>query len=456
MSRTRGVSRLLGPQRLKVTYQRIADLEPYARNARLHSAEQVEAIAESMREYGWTNPVLVDVKGGIIAGHGRVLAGKLLELERIPTIVLEGLSEKQKRALILADNKLAEDATWDKNLLRVELKDLGSTAVTGFTRDEVDRLLAGQNEGRDPDAAPAPPARATSKAGDVWVLGAHRVLCGDSTEPAQLRALMGEGGQADAIVTDPPYNVAVKGKAGTIANDDMETKAFGEFLRKAYEAMASVARPGAPAYVFHGETEREAFTREFVAAGFYLSSNLIWRKNALVLGRSDYHFQHEPILYGWREGGPHPWHGERDKTTVLERAEPPFQKTGPNEWQITLGERVLVLTGKDITITDKGGTVLLEDKPVRNDVHPTMKPVDLLARLIRNSSKLGAVVLDPFGGSGSTLIACEQTGRQARLCELDPRFADVIVLRWQDFTGQTAVHAKTGKPFRAAVTRRAA
>lgn len=446
---------------LEVVMRAVADLEPYARNARTHDTHQVAAIAASMREFGWTNPVLVDGKAGIIAGHGRVLAAKLLGLEQVPTIALKHLTEKQKRAYILADNKIALDADWDDELLRVELKDLGPLAISaGFTLDEIDRILAGGKDGAgSADAAPPPPTRAVVQPGEVWLLGAHAMKCGDATKPEDLRDLLGDQA-AEILITDPPYNVNYGDKAEAlqahdkghrnttrILNDNMAPEAFAAFLRAAYTAIASVMAPGAPAYVFHGETERAAFTREFQAAGFYLSSNLIWRKNSLVLGRSDYHYQHEPILYGWREGGAHAWFGERDKTTILEAPETPFVKTGPDTYEITIGERVLTVTGKNVEVRDRPGSVLLEDKPLANDYHPTMKPVALLGRLMRNSSALGAAVLDPFGGSGSTLIASEQAGRRCFTLELEPKFADVICMRWQQFSGRAAVLRGTKTTF---------
>lgn len=454
---------------LRVVYRKVADLVPYAKNARTHDAAQVKKIAASMREFRWTNPVLVDKRGGIIAGHGRVLAAKQLGLTEVPTIAIEHLSERQKRAYIIADNRIAEEAGWDKSMLRVELRELAALKVdlttTGFDMDAIDRLLKTGEDGRDPNEVPPPPVVATSRLGDVWEMGGlsgrHRVICGDSTDPAVLERLCHDGA-ADMLCVDPPFNCDIGGKAQDqsgrkdrgILNDKMSGEAFGKFIRAAMAAAAGALKPGAPAYVFHGDGEGINFRQAFAEAGFYQAACLIWRKNALVLGRGDFHQQHESILYGWKDGAAHPWFGDRDKTTMQELSEPAAQQTGPDEWQICVGERTIVIRGKDIECQSVGGTVLWEDKPARSDLHPTQKPVPLLLRLIRNSSAIGDKVLDTFGGSGSTLIACHLGQRVARICELDEKYVDVICRRFQEQTGLEAT--LDGVPFDQVAAERAA
>ena len=392
-------------------------LIPYARNSRTHSAEQVAQVAASIREFGFTNPVLIDGEGGIIAGHGRVMAARQLGLAEVPCIRLAHLSEAQRRAYVIADNKLALNAGWDEEMLALEFKDLSDMgfdlSLTGFDLGDIDEMLAdldaGSGEGQgDADAAPEPRPEAISKPGDVWVLGKHRVMCGDSTSIDAATVLMG-GGMADLLITDPPYNVAYEGKteeALTIQNDAMSDADFRQFLRDCYATADAFMRPGAAFYIWYADVETYNFVGAAKDIGWKLSQILVWKKNSLVLGRKDYHFIHEPCLYGWKDGAAHYWGSDRAQTTVLDF-----------------------------------------NRPQRNGEHPTMKPIDLIQYQVENSSKRGWTVLDLFGGSGSTLIACEKTGRQARLMELDPIYVDVIVRRWQNFTGQRAIHAETGAPF---------
>ncbi len=389
----------------------IERLRPYSKNPRTHSPEQVAKIAASMAEFGFTNPVLVDSADGIIAGHGRLQAAQRLGLEQVPVVVLDHLTDAQRRAYVIADNKLALDAGWDGELLAAELAELErdgfDLGLTGFTDEELEEIWAEADaaviDDDAVDAAPEPPETPISRPGDLWVLGRHRVLCGDSTSTADVARLM-DGRVADCLWTDPPYNVAYEGAAGSIANDQMTPQAFGAFLAAAFDSAIAVLRPGAPAYVAHADTEGLAFRRAFVESGFHLASCLIWRKNSLVLGRSDFHWQHEPILYGWKQGAAHPWFGGRDKTTVLDFP-----------------------------------------RPARSEDHPTMKPVALVEAMLAVSTKAGKVVLDLFGGSGTTLVACERLGRSARLIELDPRFVDVIVRRWEELTGREATLGATNQ-----------
>ena len=394
----------------------VSALVPYARNSRTHSDEQVAQIAASMREFGFTNPVLVDEAGGIIAGHGRVMAAKALGLVEVPCIRLAHLSEAQKRAYVIADNKLALNAGWDEAMLRLELEDLQAADfdldLLGFNADELGALLTEpepETEGlTDPDEAPDLPARPVTVEGDVWLLGKHRVMCGDSTRIDQMEAL-NLGGGIDMWLTDPPYNVAYEGKtkdALKIQNDSMADGQFRQFLRDAYVAADAVMKPGAVFYIWHADLEGYNFRGAAQDAGWKVRQCLIWKKQSLVMGRQDYHWRHEPCLYGWKEGAGHLWASDRKQTTILEF-----------------------------------------DRPSRNAEHPTMKPVALFEYQMLNNTKGGDAVLDSFGGSGTTLIAAEKNGRIARLMELDPRYCDVIIKRWQDFTGRQATLEATGQTF---------
>ena len=402
-------------EKLTVKYRPVSELVPYVRNARTHSAEQVAQLAGSIKEFGWTNPILVDDDGGIIAGHGRLLAAQRLKMDEVPTIEIGGLSEAQRRALVLADNKLALNAGWDIDLLKVELGDLNEQgfdiALTGFSVDELSKLLApaGTEGLTDPDDTPEVPVDPVSKLGDVWVCGPHRVMCGSSLEQTAVDKLC--AGQAvDMLLTDPPYNVSYTGKtkeALTIKNDKMEDEEFRAFLRDAFVTADVVMRPGAVFYIWHPQGRDSLWFRLACEdAGWNARQTLIWKKSSMVLGRSDYHQQHEPCLYGWKEGAGHFWASDRKQTTILEF-----------------------------------------DRPSRSKDHPTMKPVALFEYQLLNNTKGGDIVLDSFGGSGTTLIAAEKNGRVARLMELDPKYVDVIVQRWQEFTGKQATLESDGRTF---------
>lgn len=388
----------------KLEWRNIGEIIPYARNSRTHSEEQVAQIAASIKEFGWTNPVLIDEENGIIAGHGRLAAARKLGHTEIPVIELTGLSEAQKRAYVIADNKLALNAGWDTEMLVNELRDLEGMdidlALTGFSADELNDMLAVKEEGlTDEDAAPPPPEDPITKPGDIWILGKHRLMCGDSTSIDHLERLC-DGQAVDMWLTDPPYNVAYEGGTKeklTIKNDSMEDDQFRQFLRDAYTAADTVMKAGAVFYIWHADLEGYNFRGAAKDAGWTVRQCLIWKKSSLVLGRQDYQWQHEPCLYGWKDGAGHLWAADRKQTTILEF-----------------------------------------DKPSRNGEHPTMKPVALFEYQMLNNTKGGDIVLDSFGGSGTTLIAAEKNGRIARLMELDPKYCDVIVKRWEDFTGKKA------------------
>jgi site-specific DNA-methyltransferase (adenine-specific) len=396
-------------------------LIPYANNSRTHSEEQVAQIAASIREFGFTNPILIDEADGIIAGHGRVLAARKLGMEEVPCIRLGHLTEAQRRAYVIADNKLALNAGWDDALLRVELEGLQSlnfdTGLTGFSEDEIAALLAVStvDPDADPDETPQTPIDPVSVLGDVWLMGKHRLMCGDSINLDAVTKLM-DGVEADLLLTDPPYNVAYEGGTAeklTIKNDSMADGEFRQFLRDVYTTANAVMKPGAVFYIWHADSEGYNFRGAAFDVEWKVRQCLIWNKSSMVLGRQDYQWKHEPCLYGWKEGAGHFWGSDRKQTTVLEF-----------------------------------------DKPSRNGEHPTMKPVELFQYQVENSSKPGGVVLDLFGGSGTTLVACEMTGRTARLMELDPKYTDVIVQRWQNLTGKEAVHAESGETYNAMKARK--
>lgn len=439
----------------EIEYLATADLIPYARNSRTHSDEQIAQICASIKEFGFTNPVLVDGEGVIIAGHGRTLAAQRMGMKEVPCLRLDYLSEAQKRAYVIADNKLALNAGWDDEMLALELKDLQAAdldlSVTGFTEKEIAVLLDDDGfdkEGlTDDDAVPDLAEDLTSVPGDIWLLEDHRVMCGSATDQSQMDALM-DGQLCDACWTDPPYNVDYEGSNGLkIQNDKMSDSNFYQFLCDAFVCISSSLKSGAAIYVAHTDKQSLNFMMAIRDSGFKLSSCLIWVKNALILGRSDYQYKHEPILYGWKKGAAHNWYSGRKNTTVFEQTYAPYQFIDDKNIQIDLGKTSLVISGDNLDVDEVRSTIIKMPKPKRNAEHPTMKPVELIIEMLKNSSRRTDLVLDAFGGSGSTLIACEKTGRHARLMELDPKYVDVIVKRWQDFTGKQAVHAETGQNF---------
>lgn len=374
-------------------------LIPYVNNARTHSAEQIMKLRSSLREFGFINPVIIDREFNVIAGHGRIAAAKAENISEVPCVFADHLTEAQKKAYILADNRMALDAGWDEEMLRVEIESLQAEdidiSLTGFDEKELASLFDtdtdAQEDDFDVDAELGKPC--VTQSGDIWTLGKHTLVCGDSTKEDTYAALM-DGRKANLVITDPPYNVNYEGTAGKIKNDNMAADKFYQFLFDAFSNMANVMADDASIYVFHADTEGLNFRKAFADAGFYLSGCCIWKKQSLVLGRSPYQWQHEPVLYGWKKKGKHQWYTGRKESTI---------------WEF--------------------------DKPKRNGDHPTMKPVPLLAYPIRNSSMANSVVLDPFGGSGSTLIACEQTDRICLTIELDEKFCDVIVKRYIEQVG---------------------
>jgi DNA modification methylase len=403
---------------LRIEMRPVEALIPYARNAKRHSDTQVAQIAASIREFGWGAPILVDGQNNVIAGHGRLLAARKLGMTEVPVVPMDHLTDTQRRALILADNKIGENAAWDEDLLGLELAELNAAgfnlALAGFTPEEWDALIAGDEASKegltDENEAPEVETEPVSRPGDLWLLGEHKLLCGDATQAEPYRTLLGEE-LADMVFTDPPYNVnyantakdKLRGTNRPILNDNLG-EAFEAFLTAACQNLLEVTKGAV--YIAMSSSELDTLQSAFRAAGGRWSTFIIWAKNTFTLGRSDYQRQYEPILYGWRDGADHFWCGARDQGDV---------------WQIK--------------------------KPAKNYLHPTMKPVELVERAVRNSSKTRDIVLDPFGGSGSTLIACEKAGRRARLIELDPKYVDVIVKRWQNWSGLQAIRVADGVAF---------
>ena len=374
----------------------LGKLVPYVNNARTHSPEQLTKLRSSLREFGFINPVIIDRDFNVIAGHGRIAAAKEEGITEVPCVFVDYLTEAQKKAYILADNRMALDAGWDEELLRIEIESLQGAdfdvSLTGFGEDEIADLFAGAGEKdvKDDgfDLSAALEKAAFVERGDIWTVGRHRLMCGDATSAEDVAALM-DGKKANLIVTDPPYGVSFQSSGGlTIQNDSMKGDEFYTFLYNSFVCMVEHLESGGAAYVFHADTEGLNFRKAFVDAGFHLAGVCIWVKNSLVLGRSDYQWQHEPVLYGFLKNGKHPWYSDRKQTTI---------------WNY--------------------------DKPKRNKNHPTSKPLDLLGYPICNSSQENAIVIDTFGGSGSTMMACEQMNRICHMMELDEKYASVILRR---------------------------
>ena len=424
----------------------VSQLVPYANNARTHSPEQIMKLRASIREYGFADPIMIDEQGNVLAGHGRLLAAIDEGYTEVPCVPIEGLTEAQKKAYILANNRLAEDAGWDKELLAIELSGLLGAgfdlAMTGFDADELSVLLdAGidpQEDSFDVEAALQEPP--ITKPGDLWLLGKHRLVCGDSTEEQTFKLLM-DGKKADLLVTDPPYNVDYEGKAGKIQNDRQSDADFASFLNCAFYETDRALKTGAAFYIWHAHKSADIFMRAAENMIGEVRQMLIWNKNAFVLGRQDYQWKHEACLYGWKDGAGHYFADDRTQSTVINEKPLDLDKMKKDEL-LALLKRILNNTPT---------TVIDEDKPLRSDDHPTMKPVPLIARLIKNSSMQDNIVLDPFGGSGSTLIACEQLDRQCYTVELDPKFCDVIVRRYIEYAGTDAevflIRGKTLTPY---------
>lgn len=385
--------------KMNVEYWKTEDVKPYENNPRINDGA-VEATANSIKEFGWKQPIVVDKEGVIIAGHTRLKAAKKLGMEEIPVLVAKDLSSEQADAYRLADNKTGEISEWNMDMLGDELSQIEDIDMTDFGFDDEDLELQDENTDAEDDEFDGEiPENPTSKVGDIYKLGEHRLMVGDSTDPDQVKQLM-DGEKADLLITDPPYNISYEGKTEqkmTIQNDSMSNDDFRSFLKKSYIAADSNMKPGATFYIWHADSERINFEGACNDIGWKLRETLIWNKNLMTLGRQDYQRKYEPCLYGWKDGAAHFWNSDRKQTNVLDF-----------------------------------------DKPTKSKLHPTMKPVPLFDYQIKNSSKRGQIVLDLFGGSGTTMIACEQNGRKAYLMEIDPKYADVIIDRWEELTGKKA------------------
>lgn len=409
---------------MKTEEMMVADLKPYERNAKKHDDKQIKNVMESIRQFGFAQPIVVDKNNVVIIGHCRLIAAKRLGLREVPVLRMEELTEEQAQKLRLLDNKLNE-SEWDMELLAEDIPELD------WSDFDIDWNLP---EMQDAEAdieeveVPEPPAEPEAKLGDIYQLGEHRLICGDSTDPKVIEQLM-DGDQADLYLTDPPYNVNVTNSQGmTIKNDNMEDEKFKNFLISAFAAVNDSIKPGGAFYIWHADTEGLNFRYACREVGWQIRQCLVWNKSMFILGRQDYQWKHEPCLYGWIDGAAHYFIEDRTNTTVIEDTPMDFSKMKKEEL-VDLLEKIY----------QSKTTVINADKPTVNDLHPTMKPIALIAELVKNSSKRSDIVLDSFGGSGSTLIACEELGRRCRTCELDPKYVDVIVQRWENYTGRKAV-----------------
>jgi len=397
---------------MELQTRKVSDLIPYINNSRTHSEEQINQIISSIKEFGFTNPILLEEENGIIAGHGRLMAVKKMGWTEVPCVTIKGLTKTQIKALNIADNQIALNAGWDLEKLKLEIKGLDEDSfnldILGFNKNQIDDFLFEETVGlTDEEEVPEAPKEPKTKLGDIWKLGKHKLICGDSTILDNYEKLFKEN-KADLLMTDPPYNVDYESKSTgmKIQNDNKSDDDFLQFLTDAFNNCAINLKLGCSFYIFHSDWYGLEFRQSIKNSDLELKQNLIWAKNSMVMGRQDYQWQHEPCLYGWKKGASHSWYSDRKQTTIIKY-----------------------------------------DKPTKSKLHPTMKPVGLIEYLIKNSSKQEDIILDPFLGSGSTLIACE---KQSKICygiELDPIYVDVIIERWQNFTGKEAIHEQTGKRY---------
>lgn len=416
---------------MKIEKVKIDDLKPYENNAKLHPQEQIDEIKKSIEEFGNNDPIAVDENNIIIEGHGRYLALQQLGYKHVEVIRLSHLTEEQRKAYTLVHNKLTMNTGFNMELLMLELNEIQDIdmRLLGFEEELNVHPSTLEEDDFDEDDIPegVPPK---SREGEVYQLGDHYVMCGDSTKPADVAKLMDDE-EADLCVTDPPYNVDYQGGTGLkIQNDSMSEHAFIEFLTDAFACMRESLKDGAAFYIWHSDGHRFEFLEALRRNSLEVRQALVWVKSSIVMGRQDYQWKHEPCLYGWKDGASHYFVNDRTQSTIIEDA-PNINKMDKDQLKTYVKEL--------IAQRDQRSTIIREDKPSRSAEHPTMKPVKLIGQNIFNSSREGDIVLDLFGGSGSTLIACEQLNRKCRIMELDPHYVDVIIKRWEDFTGQKAV-----------------
>jgi len=419
--------------KLEIIYLPTNELTPYQNNAKLHPQEQIDEIKRSITQFGMNDPIAVcGPENIIVEGHGRLIACQQLGIETVPVIRLDHLTEDERKAYTLAHNKLTMNTDFDLEMLQKEIDSI-SLDMADFGFDDIDESKVElEEDDYDPDQEEERP-EPKSRTGEMYKLGDHYLLCGDSTKPDDVKRLMSaeatEPVEADLVMTDPPYNVAVQNSQGMkIENDDMPEEQFAEFIDKAFRNLSSFLKEGGAFYIWYGDSADVAFRNGCKNNGLMIKQCLIWVKNSFNLGRQDYQWRHEPCLYGWKEGDGHYFIYDRTQDTVKEDKPINFE-------ELTKEEAVALLKKAYAKVS----TVQREDKPVANDLHPTMKPLPLIGRLIANSSKKGETVLDLFGGSGSTLIACEQLGRKCYMMEYDPQYVDVIIERWEKMTGKKAV-----------------
>lgn len=419
---------------MEIIKLKLEELKPYEKNAKEHPQEQIEQIKKSIEQFGMNDPIAIwGEENLIVEGHGRLEALKQLNYEEVDCIRLDHLSDEERKAYTLAHNKLTMNSDFDLDILNDELDDILNIDMSdfGFELDLEDE----EEKETIEDEVPEVPEEPKAKLGDIYQLGNHRLMCGDSTSEEDVAKLM-NGEIADLVVTDPPYNVAIENSQGmTIKNDNMEKSQFLEFLTKAFNCLNISLKKGGAFYVWFASREHINFETALNKNGLEVRQELIWNKNSLILGRQDYQWKHEPCLYGWKDGDSHYFIDDRKQTTVIEDKKPDIKKMKKEEMQKLLEE---IYSDKTST------TIINEDKPSVNDLHPTMKPIKLIARQVKNSSKIGEKVLDLFGGSGSTIITCEQLNRKCYTMEYDPVYVDVIIQRWENFTGEKAVLLNEG------------
>jgi DNA modification methylase len=423
-------------QLLEIQYIDIDSLTPYDNNAKIHTSEQIEEIKNSIKEFGMNDPIGIwGEENLIVEGHGRLIACKELGIKEVPVIRLDGLTDEQRRAYTLAHNQLTMSTGFDLEKLKLEL-DAITLPMSDFGFEDINESDMNIDEdGFDFDESEEELPPPKTKLGEIYRLGNHVLMCGDSTSQDDLGHLM-SGAIADLVVTDPPYNVNISNSKGmTIENDNMQSEKFYEFLSKAFSNMNLYLKEGGAFYVWYASTEHTNFETALNSAGLHVRQQLIWVKNQFILGRSDYHWQHEPCLYGWKGGSGHYFVDDRTQSTIIEDK--------PIDYDNLSKEEVVKML-KKVYSAQLPSTIIRENKSLENDLHPTMKPINLMAKLIRNSSEKSEIVLDLFGGSGSTLIACEQLNRKCYMMEYDPRYADAIIERWEKYTGRKAAPVKGG------------